>query len=110
MYHIGCIHDPKIIRKNNLTDYINKEQEKIKKIRDKKNSCRDKLTKQELTIEINRLKNDLSPYTKERAELNKSKPKFPMCAKRHYRFLKEPKGVLPTIIQIFLKLVIEHVK
>lgn len=101
--HIGCIHDPKVIRKNNLTDYINKEQEKIKKIRDKKSSCRDKLTKQELTIEINRLKNDLSPYTKERAELNKSKPKFPMCAKRHYRFLKEPKGVLPTIIQNLLE-------
>ena len=45
---------------------------------------------------------DLKPYTKERSDLAASRPKVPMCAKRSYRFLKEPKGVLPTIIQNLL--------
>lgn len=32
----------------------------------------------------------------------KSKPKYIMCCKRKYRFLKSPKGVLPTILQNLL--------
>lgn len=34
--------------------------------------------------------------------VRKSKPKHPMCAKRYYRFLKEPKGVMPTILSNLL--------
>jgi DNA polymerase elongation subunit (family B) len=100
--HIGCEHDPKVIRKMELGKVIEKEQEKIKKIREKKNKTTDKFRKKELADEIQTLVDELKPYTKERADLNKSKPKFPMCAKRYYRFLKEPRGVLPTIIQNLL--------
>lgn len=34
--------------------------------------------------------------------VRKTKPKSIMCAKHKYRFLKEPKGVLPTILQNLL--------
>ena len=100
--HIGCEHDPKVIRKMELTKLIEKEHEKIKKIRERKNKTTDKFRKKELGDEIKTLVDDLKPYVKERSDLNKSKPKFPMCAKRYYRFLKEPRGVLPTIIQNLL--------
>jgi DNA polymerase elongation subunit (family B) len=52
--------------------------------------------------EINTKLEELKPYTKERSDLTKTKPKFPMCCKRYYRFLKEPRGVLPTVIQNLL--------
>jgi DNA polymerase elongation subunit (family B) len=100
--HIGCEHDPKVIRKMQLNKVIEIEHEKIKKLRDKKNKTTDKFRKKELGDEIQTLVDDLKPYVKERSDLNKSKPKFPMCAKRYYRFLKEPRGVLPTIIQNLL--------
>ena len=32
----------------------------------------------------------------------KTKPKHVMCDKRHFRFLKEPKGVMPTVLQNLL--------
>jgi DNA polymerase elongation subunit (family B) len=100
--HIGCEHDPKVIRKMQLNKVIEIEHEKIKKLRDKKNKTTDKFRKKELGDEIQTLVDDLKPYVKERSDLNKSKPKIPMCAKRYYRFLKEPRGVLPTIIQNLL--------
>jgi DNA polymerase elongation subunit (family B) len=100
--HIGCEHDPKVIRKMELSKLIEKEQADIKKLRDKKNKTTDKFRKKELGDEIQILVDALKPYVKERSDLNKSKPKFPMCAKRYYRFLKEPRGVLPTIIQNLL--------
>lgn len=98
----NCIHDPKIIRKMELTTYIDTEKAIIKKIREKRNKTLDKYRKAEIKLEIDTKVNDLKPYIKERSEINKSKPKFTMCAKRYYRFLKEPRGVLPTIIQNLL--------
>ena len=100
--HIGCEHDPKIIRKMQLNKVIETEQANIKKIRERKNKTTDKFRKKELGDEIQTMIDELKPYVKERSDLNKSKPKFPMCAKRYYRFLKEPKGVLPSIIQNLL--------
>ena len=97
--HLGCAHDPKVIRKLQLTKYIDAEKEEIKKIREKRNSVKDTLRKRELMYEINRKNDDLKPYIEERSELTKTIAKNPMCAKRKYRFLKEPRGVLPTIIQ-----------
>jgi DNA polymerase elongation subunit (family B) len=85
-----------------LTKVIDAEHEKIKKIREKKNKTVDKMRKKELGDEVQKLVDELKPYVKERSDLNKSKPKIPMCAKRYYRFLKEPRGVLPTIIQNLL--------
>lgn len=97
--HLGCSHDPKVIRKLQLTKYIDAEKEEIKKIREKRNALKDTLRKRELMSEINRKNDDLKPYIEERSELTKTIAKNPMCAKRKYRFLKEPRGVLPTIIQ-----------
>lgn len=100
--HVGCIHDPKVIRATKLGKYIETEREKIKKMREKRVKTSDKLRKKEMMDEINQKLEELKPYTTERSELTKTKPKHPMCSKRYYRFLKEPKGVLPTIIQNLL--------
>lgn len=100
--HISCEHDPKIIRKMTLDKYIESERDKIKKLRDKRNKTLDKLRKKEIMSDINNKVDELKPYVKERSDINKTKSKFPMCAKRRYRFLKEPRGVLPTIIQNLL--------
>lgn len=100
--HIGCQHDPKVIRKGELTAYIEKEKAKIKQMREKRVSTSGKVRKAEMMEDIKAEVEKLKPYIKERSELNKSKPKFPMCTKRYYRFLKEPRGVLPTVIQNLL--------
>lgn len=99
---IGCCHDPKVIRKMELTKYIDMKQDEIKKMREKRNKTMDKLRKKEMMDEIQKEVEELKPYTQERSDINKTKPKFPMCAKRSYRFLKEPRGVLPTVIQNLL--------
>jgi DNA polymerase elongation subunit (family B) len=98
----NCGHDPKVIRNMELTKYIDKERAVIKKMREKRNKTLDKLRKIEMMKDINAAVEVLKPYVKKRSDLNKSKPKFPMCAKRYYRFLKEPRGVLPTVIQNLL--------
>lgn len=100
--HIGCEHDPKVQRKMVLTQYIADERVKIKAMRERRNKCLDKLRRKEMMTEITAAVDELKPYTLERAELTKTISKFPMCAKRRYRFLKEPKGVMPTVIQNLL--------
>lgn len=100
--HIGCEHDPKVQRKMVLTQYLADERVKIKAMRERRNKCLDKLRRKEMMGEINAAVDALKPYTLERAELTKTISKFPMCAKRRYRFLKEPKGVMPTVIQNLL--------
>ena len=100
--HQACEHDPKVQRKIALSAYLEKERAKIKRIRDRRNSCLDRLQKKELMVDINNAVEALKPYTEERAELTKTISKFPMCAKRNYRFLREPKGVMPTVIQNLL--------
>lgn len=100
--HIGCAHDPKVVRKTQLTSLIDKEKEKIKDLRTKRDKTLDKLRKKEFKSQIDELNLSIKPYVEERSILAKSKPKFPMCAKRYYRFLKDHKGVLPTILQNLL--------
>jgi DNA polymerase elongation subunit (family B) len=100
--HLGCCHDPKVIRKGELNNYITQEQARIKKLREKRNGTLDKLRKKEMMTEITAAVDALKPYTEERSELTKTIAKNPMCAKRKYRFLKKPRGVLPTIIQNLL--------
>uniref|UniRef100_A0A6C0LVE1 DNA-directed DNA polymerase n=1 Tax=viral metagenome TaxID=1070528 RepID=A0A6C0LVE1_9ZZZZ len=99
---IGCCHDPKVIRVKQLTEYITTEQERIKKLRDKRNKSKGASAKSIVADEIAKAVADLKPYTTERSDINKSKPKFPMCEVRKYRFLKEPKGVIPTVLQNLL--------
>jgi len=98
----NCMHDPKVIRKIDLTKYIDKEKEKIKQLREKRNKTLDKLRKKEIMEEIDKKVDELKPYIEERSEITKTINKNVTCTKRKYRFLKEPRGVLPTVIQNLL--------
>jgi DNA polymerase elongation subunit (family B) len=100
--HVFCPHDPKIIRKNKLDFYIESKKEEIKKLRTKRDSIKDKNKKAEFNKDIDVITQDLKPYQEERSNIVKSKPKFTMCEKRRYRFLKEPKGVMPTVLENLL--------
>jgi DNA polymerase elongation subunit (family B) len=100
--HVGCQHDPKVIRREKLTLYIDAEQAVIKKLRDTRNKTKGVSEKEVLANEIAKRVLALKTHTTERSEINKTKPKIPMCAQRKYRFLKEPKGVIPTVLQNLL--------
>jgi DNA polymerase elongation subunit (family B) len=100
--HIGCVHDKKVIRRVQLSEYINKEKVKIKEVRDRKNKTTNVLYKKELIKKIDQMIGELKPYIEERSNLMKTKPKYTMCEKRKYRFIKSPKGVIPTILQNLL--------
>jgi DNA polymerase elongation subunit (family B) len=100
--HVGCIHDPKVIRRMKLDTIIAAEKAKVKDVRNKRNKTSGALRKKELMDVIKAMELLIKPYTEERSHIMKTKPKFPMCAKRYYRFLKEPRGVMPTVIQNLL--------
>lgn len=122
--HVGCEHDPKMIKINLLTekiDKMSKEIESLRKMRDSINSTNVKhgSTVKEEKLEIQKRISELvemqKPYREERCELKKNKVldyedesgnkiSGVMCAKRCYRFLKPEvkKGVIPTIIQNML--------
>ena len=109
--HIYCEHDPKIIRRNELNEKIEqltmvtKELRGLKALRnpDAKNKKEsDLLNKKMFDPRIRVKERELKLLRDERSEIMKSKPKFPMCEKRKYRFLKEPKGILPTVINELL--------
>lgn len=129
--HVSCEHDPNIQRKMAITKELdrlkdivksrkehNKVVERIGKIeiwlKSAKNERRLKLESElrdiRLTlrnshesIEIDDLKKQISELSCERANITKKISKNSMCAKRRYRFLKEPKGILPTIIKNLLE-------
>lgn len=101
--HQNCVHDPKVIRKNELTAYIDKEKEKLKKLRERRDTPRiGKAEKEKAKLEIERINMELKPYVSERGQIAKTITKKIMCGDRYYRFLKEPKGVVPTILQNML--------
>lgn len=111
--HLGCEHDPKVIRRLELSKIIMEEKEEIKKLRtlrDAKGTVKklreirgdEKTRKQALINEINERTENLKPLIEERSNLVKTITKNTMCAIRNYRFVKEPRGVLPTILQNLL--------
>lgn len=100
--HISCKDDPKVIRKNKLSTYIETQQKIIKSLREKRDKSVNKLIRQDIVKEIAEKVEDLKPYIKERSNITKTLSKNVMCAERNYRFLKEPKGVIPTILQNLL--------
>ena len=100
--HLSCQHDPKVIRKNTLTAYIDEEKKKIDKMMEKRDNKLNKYMRNEIQEEINKKRLELKPYTKERSEITSKLSKKPMCEKRYYRFLKAPLGVIPTILQNLL--------
>ncbi len=106
--HQNCIHDQRIIRINELTVYITKEKTEITKLREQNkkkaaSSAFEATTGLRLKHEIEKRVRDLKPYTEERTSLMKSKPKHNMCAKRRYRFIKSPIGVLPSLLKHLLE-------
>jgi len=122
--HIGCEHDPRVIKARQLTEKINKIELKIKSLmltRDTitaktlPSGSRVKDAKAKIQDLINNEREKQKPFQKERREVVKSKPadrededgnkiSGNICAKRYYRFLKSDvkKGVIPTIIQDLL--------
>ena len=100
--HISCEHDPNIIRKTELTVYIDKEKAEIKKMKDVRNKSLCRLTKLRYKRQIDQKLLELKPYVEERSALAKKKNKYTMCDKRYFRFLKEPRGVMPTVLQTLL--------
>jgi DNA polymerase elongation subunit (family B) len=100
--HLGCEHDPKVIRRLELSKIIEGEKEEIKKLRTQRDLKSNKLRKQSIVNEINERTEKLKPFIEERSALVKTITKNVMCASRNYRFVKEPKGVLPTILQNLL--------
>lgn len=111
--HVGCKHDPKIIKINKLTNIINEyelELNEMRKIRDLITSKtvekghKVNETKKKIQEKINKFSLKIKPYRKDRAELTKSKSKFPICAKRKYRFFKPEiqTGIIPIIIKNLL--------
>jgi DNA polymerase elongation subunit (family B) len=122
--HIGCEHDPKVVKVAELSAGIKKIEATISKLMGRRDAItgksvssggtvRDAKAKIQQLINIEREKMKL--LQSERRELNKSKPSDRededgnkisgnICAKRYYRFLKSEvkKGVVPTIIQNLL--------
>jgi len=100
--HIMCKHDPKVIRIDELTVRIDANKVKMKELREFRNKVCSKGDKEVYTRGINELTEKNKPLMEERADLLKSKPKKAVCAKWRYRFLKEPKGVIPSILVALL--------
>jgi DNA polymerase elongation subunit (family B) len=100
--HIGCIHDPKVIQKGELTEKINIIENELKKLRKNRDSKKNKDEKNKIQLHMNDLKLSSSKLREQRVELVKCKPKIPICEKRYFRFLKEPMGVMPTVLQNLL--------
>jgi DNA polymerase elongation subunit (family B) len=85
-----------------LSKIIEDEKTEIKKLRAQRDSKGNKLIKQSIVEEINKRTEKLKPFIEERSSLVKTITKNTMCAVRNYRFVKEPRGVLPTILQNLL--------
>ena len=98
----ACVHDPKVIRKNKLTTYIDSVKKELTELRERRDKKSNKFCRQEIIHEINKKVEDLKPYIEERSQLSKTISKNPMCEERYFRFLKEPKGVIPTMLQNLL--------
>jgi len=98
--HVGCIHDPKVIRKMELTKHIDSVLAEVKLIGLKRDKTLCVPRRKEIQEEMNKMRASLKPYRDERKVI--TKPKYVMCEKRYYRFVKEPKGVIPTILQSLL--------
>lgn len=100
--HVGCVHDPKEVRKKELTDIIGKFEEEIKKYRIKRDAAKG-ANKDPFKKKIADLALECKPYKTERTELKKTNTKHKMCVKRRFRWLKAPLGILPEILTNLLE-------
>ena len=97
--HQICDHDPKIIKKNELTAQIEEKRQELKKLREERDKKINKSNRDFYVKKIELLNAEIKPLNEERSELVKSMGNYKMCTNRKFRFLKEPKGVIPTILQ-----------
>jgi len=101
--HQACSHDPKVIKYDELTRVIDNRKEEMKELRKNRDDTTfDKYTRKQYGEQVKKKVEELKPFTQERSEVKKTIAKVKMCDERYYRFLKEPKGVIPTILQNLL--------
>lgn len=113
--HVGCDHDPKMIKVVELTNRIDEIGQEITKLMMEKVSTKGIKSKTVIQEKINKLRLSQKPLREARCDYKKSKPgewededgntiSGIMCAKRKYSFLKREvkPGVIPTIIQSLL--------
>lgn len=100
--HQCCEHDPIVQRRMKLTREIEAMEKEIKKVRERRDQVKTQKKKKEIQEVINIMVSKVKPYREERSKLATQSNKIYMCAKRKFRFLKEPKGVIPTILENLL--------
>lgn len=99
---MSCEHDPKVIKVGELNKYIEKQKKYIKELRTERDKKSNKLSRQDFVDEITKKVEELKPHIEERAKIKKTILKHPLCGERFYRFYKDEKGVVPTILQNLL--------
>lgn len=96
--HFGCCHDPKEIRKAYINEKIKKSDVLLKELRRLRDLKANKNCKQDYVDKINAQIAKMKPLRQERSQINKTKNTHKMCGSRYFRWLKEPRGVLPEIM------------
>lgn len=100
--HFGCAHDPKEIRKAEVIKILKKRDEELKELRRQRDLKMNKSRKEEFQVKIAEFIKATKPLRDERTLLQKGKGKHVICAKRKFRWLKAPMGVLPEILSHLL--------
>lgn len=105
--HVGCEHDPKVVRENELKVQIDQIVDRQKALRAERDSTvrASAIYKASINRQIADLQQLAKPLREERDEMVKGRPDKPMCIHRRYRFYKADvqKGVIPTIITDLLE-------
>lgn len=99
--HVGCEHDPRVVRKKEIIEILKKMNDEMKEIRKQRDLKKNKDRKPEYREKLEEFKERMRPLREEKKKLSESKNKF--CGKRKYKFLKEPMGVLPEILTYLLE-------
>lgn len=100
--HIGCDHDPRIIRKKELDKIIDKKEKDLKIARTARDKKENKFHRQDYVEKVADLLEETKPFRKERSTIMKKKNKHIICEHRRFRFLKKPEGVLASLLRNLL--------
>ena len=101
--HYQCSHSPKEIRKIELNKILKEKEVELKELRKQKGLKQNKHLVDEYKFKIDEFLKEIKPFREERSQLMKEKGKHVICAKRRYRWLKKPMGVLPEILTHLLE-------
>lgn len=100
--HIGCEHDPRIVRKKELDKIIEKKEKELKITRTARDKKENKFHRQDYVEKVAELIEEIKPFRKERSAIMKKKNKHIICEHRRFRFLKKPEGVLASLLRNLL--------